>query len=112
MIRITGPSLITGVATIKGKTMGIIADQPNILGGAADAYGTDKFRNFVEFLDKNNIPLLMLSNSPGFLPGKKQEQLRIQQIGANSLNVNVLSSTPVVSIVLNQNYGGRLIHGF
>ncbi len=107
-----GPSLITGLARINGKTVGILADQPNILSGAADALGTDKFRIFVEFLEFTKVPLIMLSNSPGFLPGAKQERLRIQQIGGESLNVNVLSTIPVVSIVLKQNYGGRLIHAF
>jgi acetyl-CoA carboxylase carboxyltransferase component len=54
----------------------------------------------------------MLSNAPGFVPGTKQERLRIQQIGGESLDVNVLSRVPVVSVVLNQNFGGRQIHAF
>jgi acetyl-CoA carboxylase carboxyltransferase component len=66
----------------------------------------------MEFLDRNGIPLVMLSNAPGFVPGTKQERLRIQQIGGESLDVNVLSRVPVVSVVLNQNYGGRQIHAF
>ncbi len=110
--KMSGPALITGVAEIAEKPVGILADQPKILGGAPESYGTEKFRMFVEFLERNKIPLLMLSNSPGFLPGKKQELLRIQQIGGRSLDVNILSKTPVVSVVLNQNYGGRLIHAF
>ncbi|MES0491367.1 MAG: carboxyl transferase domain-containing protein [Leptospirales bacterium] len=107
-----GPSLITGLARLNGETVGIIADQPVIMGGAPDAPGTEKFRFFTEFLEKNSIPLLMLSNAPGFVPGTKQERLRIQQIGAESLDVNVLSQIPVVSVVLNQNFGGRQIHSF
>ncbi len=107
-----GPALISGLARVNGTTVGILADQPNILSGAADAIGTEKFRLFTEFLDKHQIPLIMLSNSPGFLPGTKQERLRIQQIGGESLDVNVLSEIPVVSVVLNQNYGGRQIHAF
>ena len=110
--KIFGPSLITGIAEFVGRPTGIIADQPIILGGAPESVGTEKFRVFVEFLQKNNLPLLMLSNSPGFLPGKKQELLRIQQIGGKSLDVNVLCDIPVVSLTLNQNYGGRLIHAF
>ncbi len=110
--KISGPSLITGVAEINGKPTGIMADQPIILGGAPESVGTEKFRIFLQFLQKNNLPLLMISNSPGFLPGKKQEQLRIQQIGGKSLDDNILSTIPVVSITLNQNYGGRFIHAF
>jgi len=107
-----GPSLITAIARLNGETVGIIADQPAIMGGAPDAPGTEKFRFFTELLSRNNLPLVMLSNAPGFIPGTKQERLRIQQIGGESLDVNVLSNIPVVSVVLNQNYGGRQIHAF
>jgi acetyl-CoA carboxylase carboxyltransferase component len=107
-----GPSLVTGFALLNGETVGVIADQPAIMGGAPDAPGTEKFRVFTELVNRNNIPLVMLSNAPGFIPGTKQERLRIQQIGGESLDMNVLSNMPVVSVVLNQNYGGRQIHAF
>src|SRR5262249_19188723 len=67
--RQTGAStLITGLATLSGKVVGVIGDQP-LGGGAPDAPGTEKFRVFMEFLDRNGIPLVMLSNAPGFVPG-------------------------------------------
>jgi acetyl/propionyl-CoA carboxylase alpha subunit/acetyl-CoA carboxylase carboxyltransferase component len=109
--RTGGSTLITGLATLAGHVIGVIADQP-LGGGAPDAPGTEKFRVFIEFLDRNAIPLVMLSNAAGFVPGTKQERLRIQQIGGESLDVNVLSRVPVVSVVLNQNFGGRQIHAF
>lgn len=108
----TGPNLITGLAGLDGRTVGIIADQPLAKGGGADAFGTEKFRVFTEFLDRCGIPLVMLSNSSGFVPGSQQERYRIQAIGAESLDANILGTVPVVSVVLNQNYGGRLIHAF
>jgi acetyl/propionyl-CoA carboxylase alpha subunit/acetyl-CoA carboxylase carboxyltransferase component len=108
----TGPSLITGLAGLEGRTIGVIADQPLLKGGGADAFGTEKFRIFIEFLNRNRIPLVMLSNSSGFVPGSQQERHRIQAIGAESLDVNIMGTIPVVSVVLNQNYGGRLIHAF
>jgi len=107
-----GPSLITGFARLNGETVAVMADQPLIMGGAPDAPGTEKFRIFTELVSRNNLPLVMLSNAPGFVPGTKQERLRIQQIGGESLDVNILSNMPVVSVVLNQNYGGRQIHSF
>jgi acetyl-CoA carboxylase carboxyltransferase component len=109
--RAGGSTLITGLARLAGRVTGVIADQP-LGGGAPDAPGTEKFRVFMEFLDRNAIPLVMLSNAPGFIPGTKQERLRIQQVGGESLDVNVLSRVPVVSVVLNQNFGGRQIHAF
>lgn len=106
-----GPSLITGIARLAGHRVAVIADQP-AKGLAPDAPGTEKFRVFMEFVARCGLPLVMLSNAPGFTPGAKQERLRIQQIGAESLDVNILSQIPVVSVVLNQNYGGRQIHAF
>ncbi len=106
-----GSSLITGIGRIQGKTVAVIADQPKG-GGSPDAPGTEKFRVFTEFASKHKIPLLMISDAPGFVPGTKQERLRIQQIGGESLDVNVLSKIPVLSVVLRQNYGGRQIHAF
>jgi acetyl-CoA carboxylase carboxyltransferase component len=109
---ITGPHLITGLAALAGRTVGIIADQPLLKGGGADAFGTEKFRVFTEFLNRNRLPLVMLSNSSGFVPGSQQERHRIQAIGAESLDANITGTIPVVSMVLNQNYGGRLIHAY
>jgi acetyl/propionyl-CoA carboxylase alpha subunit/acetyl-CoA carboxylase carboxyltransferase component len=109
---LTGPMLVTGLGRIEGRTVGIIADQPLSRGGGADSAGTEKFRIFTEFLNRFNIPLIMLSNSSGFVPGSKEERFRIQAIGAESLDANILGKIPVVSVILNQNYGGRLIQAF
>lgn len=109
---VSGPTLVTGLGRLKGTSVGIIADQPLILGGGADAPGTEKFRIFTRFCNRNNLPILMLSNSSGFVPGVKQERLRIQAIGADSLDENILGRVPVVSVVLRQNFGGRQIQAF
>lgn len=109
---LTGPMLVTGLGRIEGRTVGIIADQPLSRGGGADSAGTEKFRIFTEFLNRFNIPLMMLSNSSGFVPGSKEERFRIQAVGAESLDANILGKIPVVSVILNQNYGGRLIQAF
>jgi acetyl-CoA carboxylase carboxyltransferase component len=108
----TRSNFITGLAKINGETVGILADQPLILGGGADAPTTEKFRIFTAFLNRFGIRLLMLSNSSGFIPGTKQERLRIQAIGAEALDTNIIGKVPVVSIVVNQNYGGRQIQSF
>ena len=110
--RPAGPNLVTGLARLDGRTIGIIGDQPQIKGGGADAPGTEKFRVFVALLNRLGLPLLMLSNSSGFVPGTRQERLRIQAIGAESLDTNILGRIPVVSVVLNQVYGGRQIQAF
>ncbi|HEY1406924.1 MAG TPA: carboxyl transferase domain-containing protein, partial [Spirochaetota bacterium] len=108
----TRSNFITGLATIGGETVGILADQPLILGGGADAPSTEKFRIFTQFVNRFGIRLLMLSNASGFIPGTKQERIRIQAIGAEALDTNIIGKVPVVSVVLNQNYGGRAIQAF
>jgi acetyl/propionyl-CoA carboxylase alpha subunit/acetyl-CoA carboxylase carboxyltransferase component len=112
MNRPAGPFLITGLARLHGRSVAIIADQPEIKGGGADAPGAEKFRIFTELANKLKLPLIMLSNSSGFVPGSAQERLRIQAIGAESLDANILGEIPVVSVVLGQVYGGRQIQAF
>ncbi len=107
-----GPALVTGLGRLDGRVVAILADQPQIMGGAPDAPGTEKFRVFMELVNRRGLPVVMLSNAPGFVPGTRQERLRIQAIGAESLDVNILGRVPVVSVVLHQNYGGRQIHAF
>jgi len=89
----------------------VLADQP-LPGGVPDAHGTERFRRIVERIGNFDLPLVMVSNAPGFLPGAQQERLRIQQIGGESLDANVLNRAPVVSVTLHQNFGGRQIHAF
>jgi acetyl-CoA carboxylase carboxyltransferase component len=108
----TKSNFITGFAKIGGETVGILADQPLILGGGADAPSTEKFRIFTQFVNRFGLRLLMLSNASGFIPGTKQERIRIQAIGAEALDTNISGQVPVVSVVLNQNYGGRQIQAF
>lgn len=108
----SGPALITGIARLDGQEVAVLADQPSIMGGAPDARGTEKYRIFMEIMNRHNVPVVMLSNAPGFVPGSKQERLRIQQIGGESLDVNIEGRQPIASVVLKQNYGGRQIHAF
>ncbi|MFW6366696.1 MAG: carboxyl transferase domain-containing protein, partial [Spirochaetota bacterium] len=110
--RPSGPNFITGLARLNGRTVGVIGDQPKIKGGGADAQGTEKFRVFTAFCNDKGLPIVMLSNSSGFVPGSQQERFRIQNVGAESLDANILGEVPVVSVVLNQNYGGRQIQAF
>lgn len=106
------PNFITGLSAFNGDTIAVIADQPLVLGGGVDAPNAERFRFFVEFANKFHLPILMLSNSSGFIPGTKQERIRIQAVGAEALDVNILSKVPVVSVVLNQSFGGRQAQAF
>jgi acetyl-CoA carboxylase carboxyltransferase component len=66
-------NMVTGFARINGKSVGVIANQPNKLAGCLDINGSDKGAHFIRTCDAFNIPLLTLMDTPGFLPGTGQE---------------------------------------
>lgn len=102
--------LITGVATLDGHVIGIIADAPAIEGGAQTVVSIAKFTRFQRFCARFGLPLIELNDSPAFRPGREQEQSGIQAEGGKSIREEVLSGIPKLSITLRQNYGGRYIH--
>jgi len=69
------PSIVTGFARIKGKTIGVVANQPKVLAGVLDIDSSTKGARFIRFCDAFNIPLLTFEDVPGFLPGVDQNML-------------------------------------
>ena len=70
-------SLVTGFARLKGKTIGIVANQPKVLAGVLDIDSSTKGARFIRFCDAFNIPILTFEDVPGFLPGIDQEHAGI-----------------------------------
>jgi biotin-[acetyl-CoA-carboxylase] ligase BirA-like protein len=101
-----GPSLMTGLALLDGRLIGILADTD-----AADYRGTDKYRRFVEFCNRHHIYTKSIPNAGGFRPGIAQERGRIQQRGAKSLDQNILGEQGADSMTI-MAYGGHVIHRF
>src|SRR5262249_56887388 len=66
-------SILTGFARLDGRTIGVVANQPKVLAGTLDIDSSEKGARFVRFCDAFNIPLLVLEDVPGFLPGTAQE---------------------------------------
>lgn len=100
---------IIGFARLQGKSVGIVAQEPDSLAGVIDINASDKICRFVRFCDCFNIPLVTFVDSPGFLPGVHQEHGGIIRHGAKVLYAYSEASVPKVSVVTRKAYGGAYI---
>jgi len=99
-------NIVVGFARIAGKSIGIVANQPMSLAGVLDVNSSRKGARFVRFCDSFNIPLLVLVDVPGFLPGTDQEWNGIIVNGAKLLYAFSEATVPRVSLILRKAYGG------
>jgi methylmalonyl-CoA carboxyltransferase large subunit len=102
-------NIVIGFARVQGRTVGIIANQPNYLAGVLDINASDKGARFIRFCNAFNIPLVTLVDVPGFLPGVQQEYGGIIRHGAKMLFAYSAATVPKVTIVLRKAYGGAYI---
>ena len=103
------PSLVTGFARLKGKTIGVVANQPKVLAGVLDIDSSTKGARFIRFCDAFNIPILTFEDVPGFLPGMDQEHRGIIRHGAKLLFAYSEATVPRITIILRKAYGGAFI---
>lgn len=99
-------NVVVGYARLGGKTIGIIANQPKVLAGTLDIDSSMKGSRFVRFCDAFNIPILILEDVPGFLPGINQEHGGLIRHGAKLLYAFCEASVPRVTVILRKSYGG------
>lgn len=99
-------NMVIGFARMNGRPVGIIANQPRILGGAIDINASDKGARFIRLLDAFNIPIVTLMDTPAFLPGINQEHGGIIRHGAKMLYAYAEATVPMVTIILRKAYGG------
>lgn len=100
------PNIIVGFARLGGYSFGVIANQPNHLAGCLDINASVKGARFVRFCDAFNIPLLILEDVPGFLPGVNQEHGGIIRSGAKLLYAFCEATVPRMTIITRKAYGG------
>jgi acetyl-CoA carboxylase carboxyltransferase component len=98
-------NVVTGLARIGGRPVGIVANQPKFLGGALDVNGADKAARFVWLCDAYDIPLLFLMDCPGFLVGSAVEKQGIIRHGAKMLFAVAEATVPKVTVVMRKGYG-------
>ena len=102
-------NIIIGFARLQNKVIGIVANQPKVLAGVLDINSAEKAARFVRFCDAFNIPLLVLEDVPGFLPGSNQEHSGIIRRGAKLLYAFSEASVPKITVIVRKSYGGAYI---
>ena len=103
------PNIVTGFARLKGKSIGIVANQPKVLAGVLDIDSSTKGARFIRFCDAFNIPILTFEDVPGFLPGADQEHAGIIRHGAKLLFAYAEATVPRITIIVRKAYGGAYI---
>jgi propionyl-CoA carboxylase beta chain len=99
-------NIVVGFARIGGMSVGIVANQPSVLAGVLDINASVKGARFVRFCDAFNIPLLVLEDVPGFLPGTEQEWGGIIKHGSKLLYAFCEATVPKVTVITRKAYGG------
>ncbi|HCN05257.1 MAG TPA: methylmalonyl-CoA carboxyltransferase [Bacteroidetes bacterium] len=99
-------NIIVGFATLDGRPIGIVANQPASLAGVLDINSSIKGARFVRFCDAFNIPLVVFEDVPGFLPGTDQEWRGIIRHGAKLLYAFCEATVPKVTVITRKAYGG------
>jgi propionyl-CoA carboxylase beta chain len=99
-------NIVVGFARLAGKSIGVVANQPAFLAGVLDNHSSIKAARFVRFCDSFNIPLLVLEDVPGFLPGTDQEWNGIITNGAKLLYAFCEATVPRITVITRKAYGG------
>ncbi len=99
-------NIVIGFGRLRGKTLGILANQPKVLAGVLDINSSVKGARFIRFCDAFNIPILTLEDVPGFLPGIDQEHNGVIRHGAKLLYAYSDSTVPKITVILRKSYGG------
>lgn len=99
-------NIVVGFTRLAGRSVGIVANQPNSLAGVLDIESSRKGARFTRFCDCFNIPLLVLVDVPGFLPGTDQEWNGIITNGAKLLYALSEATVPRVTVITRKAYGG------
>ena len=102
-------NLVTALATIDGRPVGILANQPQTRAGTLDIEASQKGARFVQLCDAFNVPLLTFVDTPGFQPGKDIEWRGMIRHGASLVHAYAAATVPRVCVVLRKAYGGAYI---
>lgn len=102
-------SILTGFARLDGSPVGVIANQPRYLGGVLDAESSQKGAKFVETCNRFGLPLVVLVDTPGFMPGVRQERAGVIRFGATLVRAFAAATVPRVTVVLRKAFGGAFI---
>ena len=99
-------NMVVGFCRFDGRSVGVVANQPNVLAGCLDINASRKAAAFVRFCDSFNIPIVTFVDVPGFLPGTEQEYGGIIKHGAKLLFAYVEATVPKITLITRKAYGG------
>ncbi|ASJ21725.1 acyl-CoA carboxylase subunit beta [Brachyspira hampsonii] len=102
-------NIVICFARLDGKSVGIIANQPNSMAGVLDINAADKAARFIRFCDSFNIPLITLVDTAGYLPGVGQEHNGVIRHGAKLLYAYSEATAPKITLIIRKSYGGAYI---
>ncbi len=103
------PNVVTALGRLAGRTVGVIANNPVRLGGCLDATSAEKAARFVRMCDAFGVPLVVIVDVPGYLPGVGQEWDGVVRRGAKLLHAFAEAKVPRVTLVTRKSYGGAYI---
>jgi acetyl-CoA/propionyl-CoA carboxylase carboxyl transferase subunit len=104
-----GRNVVTVLGRIGGRTVGVLANNPLHLAGCLDSTGSEKAARFVRTCDALGLPLAVLADVPGYLPGRRQESEGIVRRGAKLLHAFAESVVPRVTVIIRKAYGGAFV---
>ncbi|MFI5717287.1 acyl-CoA carboxylase subunit beta [Nocardia sp. NPDC051750] len=99
-------NMITGFARVDGRSVGVVANQPQVYSGAIDARGSDKAAHFIRLCNAFGIPLVFVVDTPGVLPGVEEEKIGVIKRGGRFFYAVVEATVPIVTVVVRKAYGG------
>jgi acetyl-CoA carboxylase carboxyltransferase component len=102
-------NLVTAFVRIDGRTVGVIANQPRYLGGVLDAASSEKGTRFVNQCNAFRVSLLVLVDTPGFMPGTRQEAAGVIRLGASLVRAFAQATVPRITVILRKAFGGAFI---
>jgi propionyl-CoA carboxylase beta chain len=102
-------NILIGFARLGGHTVGIVANQPDVLAGVLDIKSSEKAGRFVRFCDSFNIPIVTLVDTPGYLPGTEQEHNGVIRRGAKLLYAYCEATVPKLTVITRKAYGGAYL---
>jgi acetyl-CoA/propionyl-CoA carboxylase carboxyl transferase subunit len=103
------PNIVVGLGRLAGGTVGVVANNPLRKAGCLDSLSAEKAARFVRMCDSLGIPLLILADVPGYLPGVRQEWDGVVRRGAKLLHAFAASRVPRVTLITRKAYGGAYI---
>jgi propionyl-CoA carboxylase beta chain len=100
---------VVGFARLNGRSVGIVANQPQHLAGCLNIDASTKIARFIRFLDSFNIPIISLVDVPGYMPGTEQEYGGVIRHGAKVLYAYSEATVPKITLIMRKAYGGAYI---